>query len=384
MCWSGIVHITRFAKDWLTPMLIGALLLCGSPAVSQSSGVADGFDYAELSPEPNIYLTRLSPEYAQTRIEALETRIDELYDRLDILDARPPSAERDDEILYCEYLVEQAYIELDRLYDFIDLTEHGVPVPMAEYGEGSPPPPPPPAPAPPPPPPPPSPAAPLEPVVVPGEEPVTSSGPELLDFPWPPPAPSDRMSIDRSLVVSAAEESISMLEVSRRFTRALTDIGYTDHRFYATPGQGFALITRMERIRPDGTPEPDEMRFLDPDARAPFSLGRFMAELFFAPEGHYRVIVFIVTAENFTPGGETMTEDQADTLLSEGLIRLPARYASIPFSEAHFVDALIYEFYKGPRDMDVNTVAPVRLPARQHLDKISFEAAIRALQSGAD
>lgn len=254
-----------------------------------------------------------------------------------------------------------------------------------------------------PPPPPPPPPPPLEPDDMPVGEPLegddppetriperlitverneTTSEPALLDFPWPPPTPSDRVAISRGLIVEPAEEPISMLAASRRMTEALSSVGYSDHRFYSAPGQGFALITRMERIKPDGRPEAEDVRFLPPDENAPFALNRFMAQLFFAPEGYYRVIVFVVTAEAFTPAGETMTEAQAEQLLREGLTRLPSRYANIPFSDAHSVDALIYEFYKGPRDNDVAVIEPVRLSASRHLEQAELIEAFEAQRGG--
>lgn len=348
----------------------------------------------------NGYLNELSEAQIGTRLTEVQ---DLLFTyRMRIRELERVAYDSSREIRYYEYLMEQLRLEMsaleERLYELDAPQDMATPLPFPDNTIPPivplPPPPPPPPPLPPPPPPP------LEgpggwegsdEALIIEEEPrayeaqqyQVPGATELLDFPWPPPTPSDRIGIDRDLIVAEDEEAgenwVSMLDVSERFTDALNDMGYADHRFYGAPGQGFALITRMERIRADGTPEPDELRFLDPDAQAPFSIGRFMSELFFAPEGYYRVIVFVVTTDNFVPTGPGMTEEQADTLLSEGLTRLPRYFADIPFSEDHYIDALVYEFYKGPRDLDVNTVAPVRLAASVHLSRIGFESAFEGV-----
>lgn len=197
-------------------------------------------------------------------------------------------------------------------------------------------------------------------------------------FPWPPPTPSDRKSIDRDLVHLSNEAEISVLEVSRRLTKALGDVGYGDHRFYSTPGAGFALITRMERIKVDGHPESETIRFLKPDQEGPFSLSRYLSQLFFAPEGYYRVVVFIVTTEVFVPSENELTAAWADHLSREGLNALPPWYASYRFRPEHNVDAFIYEFHKKPKGTDVDVVPPVRLSATVHLREVGILDALEA------
>lgn len=195
---------------------------------------------------------------------------------------------------------------------------------------------------------------------------------ELPAFPWPPPTPSAQFGLPRSMFAAAP----SQFAVGQQLTRALDRSGYSEYSFYRAPA-GFALVARLERIREDGSAAPEELRFLQPGAEEPFSLGTYIRRLFFAPAGLYRQIVFVATDQPFTTdASETLTADKAARLLREGANRLPDEYRTFPFGPSHAVTALIYEFRKGPDDRDVVTLDPGRLAGRTHLERTGILPAL--------
>ena len=200
----------------------------------------------------------------------------------------------------------------------------------------------------------------------------------LPTFPWPPPTPSERLNFRRSQVLTAAMgPTPSQADVAHRIVHALEEAGYSEYSFYAAP-QGFAIVARLERIGPDGTPAPDQLRFLAPDSAEPFSLGAYLTRLFFAPEGYYRQIVFLVTPTIVRPSGPTPNAKAAEALLQGGADRLPALYRTIPFSADDQVTALIYEYHKGSGDGQVTTLTPGRLDARTNLVRAGIYAQLVA------
>jgi hypothetical protein len=189
----------------------------------------------------------------------------------------------------------------------------------------------------------------------------------LPDFPWPPPTPSERLNLRRSqiLTVSMGRDP-SLSDVGRRIVRALEAAGYSEYSFYAVPG-GFAVVARLERIQDDGTPAPDQLRFLAPEAAEPFSLSTYVTRLFFAPQGYYRQIVFAVTTEVVRPSGPAPSARTAEALLQGGADRLPPAFRSVPFTTDYQATVLIYEYRKGAAARDVITLTPGRLDARTNL-----------------
>ncbi|MBL8551076.1 MAG: hypothetical protein JNJ73_13905 [Hyphomonadaceae bacterium] len=197
----------------------------------------------------------------------------------------------------------------------------------------------------------------------------------LPDFPWPPPTPSARLVMPRAPLVAALPASQSLYDVGERLTGALLQAGYSEYSFFAAP-KGFALTARLERIRDDGTPAPEEFRFLEPSAEEPFSLTSYVSRLFFAPEGFYRQIVFVVTDQPFVASAPAPTTNTADEWLRRGATSLPDGYRRLPFGPGYNVTALVYEFRKGARDRDVATLTPGRLAGREHLVKSGIYAAL--------
>ncbi len=194
----------------------------------------------------------------------------------------------------------------------------------------------------------------------------------LPEFPWPPPPPSDRMMLSRAGFARGLGANPSLMSAADHLTDALGQAGYSQYSFYSAPG-GFALVARLERIRSDGTPEPEGQRFAPPSASEPFSLGVYLKQLFIAPEGYYRLIVFVVTDNVVVTKGAAPTAATAQAWLRNGADRLPAAYATLPFTKAHEVDALIYEFRKEGKGQ-ATPLTPSPIDARAHLERAGLYA----------
>src|SRR3546814_19896976 len=81
-------------------------------------------------------------------------------------------------------------------------------------------------------------------------------------------------------------------------------------------------------------------------SREIFSLRDYFSALFSAPEGHYRVIVFVVSDKPFATSRGAASREHAAPWLQGGLNLLPAAIANLPVSANHACTALIYQFPK--------------------------------------
>lgn len=197
-----------------------------------------------------------------------------------------------------------------------------------------------------------------------------ASAASIPEFPWPPPKASGRLEIRRELLVTGAGTTPTLGQVTRRLQDALIAAGYGDQTFYRIKENGVALITRMERMLPDGRPDPDTtQRWRPPDERAPFSLTRFVSGLLFTQPGNYRVIVFTMSAEGLPPGRDTITGKQAGALVGAGHSTLPRWLAELPYTPEHSTFALIYEFAKDSPNAPAVFLDPSKLTALDHLQK---------------
>ncbi len=206
------------------------------------------------------------------------------------------------------------------------------------------------------------------------EPPLTSSsGNGIKSFPWPPPTPTTQAELDRGLLV---RDGKTLGDVAGRLTKALAGRGYSERSFYHAPG-GFVLATRLEQIDLDGTPKAGRQRW---SAKLPpreiFSLSGFINALFSAPEGHYRVIVFVVNDQPFSTSGRTASQADALAWVRGGLNRLPPSIAKAPLNGAHDGTALIYQFRKVGQSGAVLANPDGAAPAVQHLERSGVLAAL--------
>jgi hypothetical protein len=196
----------------------------------------------------------------------------------------------------------------------------------------------------------------------------------LPQFPWPPPPPSGRAEVPYAVLSerihrSADLKDLHLRDVDAVLKASLMRAGY-ELSYYRVP-DGFALVARIERIEDDGSPyQPARLRF-DPESHPleTFSFEGYLSALFFAPPGHYRVIVFVVSSEAFMATGKPVTRQEAIAWQENGASSLPPAVRDLAYSDRYSCMALIYEFEKRDTGTDPVELHPGRLSAAEHLAK---------------
>lgn len=198
----------------------------------------------------------------------------------------------------------------------------------------------------------------------------TTEPPQTRDlipkFSWPPPEASASAKIPSEFLVEGLD---SLKDVATRIEKAFNQAGYGEKSFYRVP-DGFAMVSRIEQFYPDGTPKEPPDRWAA-TVRPPrnFSLTSYFEALFTAQEGHYRIIVFIVTSQPFGQTPQAVTPDEANAWVAKGSQVLPATYRELPYTDNHYCIALIYEFEQATRDHEVVFKELSELHGIDHLKK---------------
>lgn len=197
---------------------------------------------------------------------------------------------------------------------------------------------------------------------------------QLPAFPWPPPRSSAFEVIPAGLVTNQGEITL-LRDVNKKLIQALAASGYVERSYYAVP-DGFALVTRLEQINPDGTPKEHGRWSIEVESLHSFSLTEYLEALFFADPGLFRVIVFVVTPHPFSQSEANIDRDEALTWLTEGLNTLPSSVATQEYTDRFSTTALIYVFEQlGSEDASLKT--PGELTGRIHLDRSGFLIALQ-------
>jgi hypothetical protein len=204
---------------------------------------------------------------------------------------------------------------------------------------------------------------------------VASPQPSLPDFPWPPPRASAETIIPQEFLRKSTDSVVHLGDVDHILVGALDINGYYDKSYYAVP-DGFALVTRLEQINPDGTPKTPPVRWelaMGPLRR--FSLVGYLKVLLTASPGYHRIIVFLVTSHPFSQADANVSEEQAINWLEEGFERLPSAVSELEFSQEYGCTALVYEFRTASGIVPTLSL-PSHLPGRIHLERANIWSAL--------
>jgi hypothetical protein len=185
-------------------------------------------------------------------------------------------------------------------------------------------------------------------------------------FPWPPPRPSAFALLERPWLVP--QEPATLGAAGQRLEDAFDRAGYIERSYYRVPG-GFALASRAEKIHPDASPFAPPARWSADPAGAGRSFLERITALFNAPPGHYRVIVFVVTDQDFAATAQPPSETDAREWVVGGGLRLPQSIAGQPYSAEYYASALIYEFVRRNEREEGQIRTPSDVPGRVHLEK---------------
>jgi hypothetical protein len=198
--------------------------------------------------------------------------------------------------------------------------------------------------------------------------------PRYPSFPWPPPPASASINISQRVIPQTAGGGARMRDVDRRLRAALDRCGYVEKKYFTVP-EGFAVVTRLERISADGTPLSPGRWSLETGPMHSFDLGEYLRRLFTANPGHFRIIVFITTSKPFTESGAPIDAATAQRWFHEGLNRLPAELGARLVSEQDETTALIYEFER-LEGKDPAFVSQSVIGAVAHLQRSGLDGAL--------
>lgn len=152
---------------------------------------------------------------------------------------------------------------------------------------------------------------------------------------------------------------------------------YSTFSYLAVPN-GFAIVSRMEQIKPDGKPTtPRWERAIHVPSLAEAGLTGLIESLYQAPVGRYRVIMFVVTDAPRDRAGQAMGEAAMDKLLHAGKSQLPKVIADMPYTPRTKAVALIYEFAKSSDKQVAQFVVTSRLSGDEHLEKAGVTKALK-------
>ena len=193
----------------------------------------------------------------------------------------------------------------------------------------------------------------------------------LPPFPWPsPPQPSSIAIVPPYLLFGTEGKATTLAAVAARLEGAIARAGYQQPKYLGAGCDGFAIVLDLEHIDADGTRLRGTVGFAPPSQDEPFSLATYVKRLFYAPPGQYRQIVLVVSDQRMAQATASPTETELRAIARDGVSALPAGFSIVPYTTGHVVQALIYEFEKGPRDGDAKWVPPEgRLGATVHLMK---------------
>lgn len=183
--------------------------------------------------------------------------------------------------------------------------------------------------------------------------------PEADQFAWPPPQPTDRVRLNPRLFGVKPGEGTSVGEVAEAVRKGFVKVGHVEIGFQSIGCDGFAMISRLERIHSDGRPFDGRLRFLPPDTEEPWSLTGYLRQLLMAPEGKYRQIVILGTDKVFTEFSEPPTTDELDAMIIVADPVAPGLLDTLRWRPEHELVALIYEF-----ERPAGNGAPIKVPPR--------------------
>jgi hypothetical protein len=194
----------------------------------------------------------------------------------------------------------------------------------------------------------------------------------MTPFPWPsPPQPTVTAVIPPYLLFPSPAKGRTLADVADRLEGAIARAEYRQPKYLGAGCNGFAIVLDLEHINEDGSRMRGALGFAPPSQEEEFSLAAYIKRLFYAPPGQYRQIVLLVSDQQMKNSTVGPTAAELRAITSDGLSALPGGFADVPYTSDHVVQALIYEFEKGPRDGDEATLIPPegRLGATVHLQK---------------
>ena len=194
---------------------------------------------------------------------------------------------------------------------------------------------------------------------------VAASADSVPFLPWPPPEPSSMVDLTERVPVVGR-----YAEVARRLDGRLTQKGYDRLLYYEVPG-GFAITTELERFVDSGQPA-ERGRFVEGKLGGWTGFRDYLISLLAGEQGRFRVFVFVVTDQAFTPGRFPATQTDVERWETSGGFSLPRDLAAERASRGTRIKLLIYEFLANRGRRGGVVQATNRVPSAKHLAWLGF------------
>jgi hypothetical protein len=182
---------------------------------------------------------------------------------------------------------------------------------------------------------------------------------DTQQFDWPPPEPTDIVKLDPLWLTVMVSEKTAVSDVAAAVAKAFKSVGHVQVGYQSVGCDGFAVISSLERIDSQGRSLPEDVRFLPPGAKEPWSLQGYLLRLMTAPEGKYRQIVIVGTDMPLNEFSDPPTSAEILDMMDEAEISIPPGLKAYKWRRRHTLTALIYEF-----DRPAGNGDPVRVPPR--------------------
>jgi hypothetical protein len=167
-------------------------------------------------------------------------------------------------------------------------------------------------------------------------------------FPWPPPHPYASDTLSAATFTARGVRTFGQL--ADALLAPLRAAGYPGPNFFSA-GDGFAMVTHLERVDGAGRPVDESQRWQDMDqasfALSSFNLRDICLALSHRRAGHFRLFVFVVSSNPVVPNANV--EATIETILAwerTGLPGLPPAIAVHPLPAGYTVQVLLYQFTK--------------------------------------
>jgi hypothetical protein len=203
----------------------------------------------------------------------------------------------------------------------------------------------------------------------------------IPEFKIPPPLASALQEVPRELL-TGGEAAPRLGNAEAALNGAFTKRHYSEKKYYALRDDsgsrnGFALASSIERINPDGSTNEEDRWVQDLPPIKKFSIADYVAALFRARPGRFRVIVFVLTDKPLTQNTDArVSSDEAKLWTKKGAESLPKEIAEMGYTSDYKCTALIYEFktFAGSKP---EFVEPSEITGEMHLEKSGILAALQ-------
>ena len=191
----------------------------------------------------------------------------------------------------------------------------------------------------------------------------------LPDFPWPAPKASTHWVASTKFLapIESKSNKRTLTDVASALERKLQLAGYTERSYFSIPN-GFAVVTKLERINEDGTinQKGDRWALEDKPLKFAFDINAYFRALFTADPGHYRAFAFYVTNRKSIFDGNPAHYDNVKDWTHTGGNSLLNEHSNVEYSEDYNCTVSVYS-YERPKGGDPILLDPSPIDARTHV-----------------